>query len=167
VGTHSLVEPCQPRTPIVIWDVLGTQRMFMTPFISYSLYRMLYHHSEACGGPNRVSVYSSSPVVTLPVPIAQKTNLPGKWTYAGCLREPATGKMFSNQIIWIGNNSAVACMNQCAAFGYPASGVEVSYIKDDKVSELTCIFLPFYLVWSRMLCVSMPVIKSHNSLNDC
>ena len=35
--------------------------------------------------------------------------------------------MFPNQIIWIGNNSAVACMNQCAAFGYPASGVEVSY----------------------------------------
>jgi len=52
------------------------------------------------------------------------TNLPGNWTYAGCLRETATGKMFPNQIIWIGNNSALACMNQCAAFGYPASGVE-------------------------------------------
>ena len=63
----------------------------------------------------------------LPVPVAQKTNLPGNWTYAGCLREPATGRMFPNQIIWTGNNSAVACMNQCAAFGYPASGVEVSF----------------------------------------
>ena len=86
-----------------------------------------YLYSEACGGPNRVSVYSSVPVVALPVPVAQKTNLPGNWTYAGCLREPATSKMFANQIIWTGNNSAVACMNQCAAFGYPASGVEVSY----------------------------------------
>ena len=80
----------------------------------------------------------------LPVPVAQKTNLPGSWTYAGCLREPATGKMFPYQIIWIGNNSAVACMNQCAAFGYPASGVEVSYepfTKHVKISELT--FRPY------------------------
>ena len=100
--------------------------MFITLFIS-SLYLVPYRHSEACGGVNRTSVYSSAPVVALPVPVAQKTDLPGNWTYAGCLREPATGRVFPNQIIWIGNNSAVACMNQCAAFGYPASGVEVSY----------------------------------------
>ena len=85
-----------------------------------------YPYSQACGGPNRVSVYSSVPVVSLPVPVPMTTDLPGDWTYAGCLREPATGKVFPNQIIWIGNNSALACMNQCAAFGYPASGVEVS-----------------------------------------
>ena len=100
--------------------------MFITLFIS-SLSLAPYLHSEACGGSNRVSVYASVPVVALPVPVAQKTDLPGKWTYAGCLREPTTGNIFPNQIIWIGNNSAVACMNQCAAFGYPASGVEVSY----------------------------------------
>ena len=133
MGTHSSVEPCQPRTPIVIWDALEIQRMFITIFILL-LFLAPYLHSEACGGPNRVSVYSSVPVVSLPVPVAQKTNLPGNWTYAGCLREPATGKMFPNQIIWIGNNSAVACMNQCAAFGYPASGVEVSY----KACHKTC-----------------------------
>ena len=127
MGTHSSVAPCQPRTLIVIWDVLEIQRM-LTLFIS-SLSLTPYLHSQACGGPNRVSVYSSTPVVGLPVPVAQKKKLPGRWTYAGCLREPATGKMFPNQIIWIGNNSAVACMNQCAAFGYPASGVEVSYTK--------------------------------------
>jgi hypothetical protein len=80
--------------------------------------------TEACGGPNRVSVYTSVPVVALPVPVPMTTDLPGNWTYAGCLREPAAGKVFPNQIIWIGNNSALACMNQCAAFGYPASGVE-------------------------------------------
>ncbi|KAF4622575.1 hypothetical protein D9613_009394 [Agrocybe pediades] len=80
--------------------------------------------TQACGGPNRLSVYSSKPIVALPVPSAMKTNLPGNWTYAGCLRETATGKMFANQIIWIGNNTALACMNQCAAFGYSAAGVE-------------------------------------------
>ena len=106
--------------------------------------------SEACGGPNRASVYSSVPVVALPIPIAMKTDLPGKWAYAGCLREPATGKMFPNQIIWIGNNSALACMNQCAAFGYPASGVEVS----QKGLFSMCSQLIYFTVWSRMLCVS-------------
>ncbi|KDR73046.1 hypothetical protein GALMADRAFT_142739 [Galerina marginata CBS 339.88] len=81
--------------------------------------------TQACGGPNRMSVYSSvKPIVALPVPSAMKTGLPGNWTYAGCLRETAVGKMFPQQIIWPGNNSALACMNQCAAFGYPASGVE-------------------------------------------
>jgi hypothetical protein len=91
-----------------------------------AIFTPLSPYSEACGGANRVSVYSSVPVVSLPVPVAMTTDLPGSWTYAGCLREPASGKMFPNQIIWIGNNSALACMNQCAAFGYPASGVEVS-----------------------------------------
>ena len=78
------------------------------------------------------------------------TDLPGNWTYAGCLRETATGKMFPNQIIWIGNNSALACMNQCAAFGYPASGVEVSRNAYLHV-QLTGVFS----VWKRMLCVSI------------
>lgn len=38
------------------------------------------------------------PIVALPVPVAITINLPGNWTYAGCLRD------------------------QCAAFGNPASG---------------------------------------------
>ncbi|KAF8908562.1 copper radical oxidase with WSC domains [Gymnopilus junonius] len=81
--------------------------------------------TQACGGPNRLSVYAASKtIVALPVPTIQKTGLPGNWNYAGCLREVTAGRMFPNQIIWPGNNSAIACMNQCAAFGYPASGVE-------------------------------------------
>ena len=125
-----------------------------------------YLHSEACGGPNRVSVYSSVPVVALPVPVTQKTDLPGKWNYAGCLREPATGKIFPNQIIWIGNNSAVACMNQCAAFGYPASGVEVSYKPITK--DLNLIFNIFAFM-SSLVKSAVRVntsCRSHKSLND-
>lgn len=80
--------------------------------------------SELCGGPNRLSVYSNGPVTALPVPTTQTTGLPGKWQYRGCLREVVNGRMFPYQIIWPGNNTAVACMNQCAAFGFPAAGVE-------------------------------------------
>ena len=116
-----------------------------------------YPCSEACGGPNRVSVYSSVPIIALPVPVTMTTNLPGNWTYAGCLREPATGKMFPNQIIWIGNNSALACMNQCAAFGYPASGVEVS----QKNLTLYAANSGIFSVWSRMLCVCSVSIFSN------
>jgi hypothetical protein len=42
--------------------------------------------SEACGGPNRVSVYNSTGSVTaLAVPIVQTTNLPENWKYSHCL----------------------------------------------------------------------------------
>ena len=49
------------------------------------LFRLL-RNSEACGGPNRMSIYSSTGNVTiLPVPVPQNTSLPGKWEYQGCL----------------------------------------------------------------------------------
>ncbi|KAF8621390.1 hypothetical protein AX15_007844 [Amanita polypyramis BW_CC] len=42
--------------------------------------------TEACGGPNRLSIYSSNGNVTaLPVPTILKTGLPGQWSYSGCL----------------------------------------------------------------------------------
>jgi hypothetical protein len=63
--------------------------------------------------------------------------------------EPGGPRVLPQQIIWPTNNSALACMNQCAAFGYPASGTEVRYV-------LCFVFLQtdvICLVWSRMLCV--------------
>nr|ABD61575.1 copper radical oxidase [Phanerodontia chrysosporium] len=81
--------------------------------------------SEACGGPNRLSVYSSGPITALPVPSAQTTGLPGNWKYSGCIKEPTNGQhTFPYQIINSNNNSAEACLNQCAKFGYPAAGLE-------------------------------------------
>ncbi|KAF9466725.1 copper radical oxidase [Collybia nuda] len=81
--------------------------------------------TEACGGPSRLSVYSSTGNVTaLPVPIPLNTSLPGEWQYKGCFREPQGERALPNQIIWTGNNSALACMDQCAAFGYPVSATE-------------------------------------------
>jgi hypothetical protein len=42
-------------------------------------------YSEACGGPNRLSVYTSTGSVTaLPVPTVQTTGLPGNWQYSKC-----------------------------------------------------------------------------------
>ncbi len=40
---------------------------------------------EICGGPNLLSVYSNGSLQVYQPPTAQKTNLPGSWSYAGCL----------------------------------------------------------------------------------
>jgi len=40
-------------------------------------------------------------------------------------REVTNGHVLPYENVWLTNNSAVACMNQCATFGYPVAGVEV------------------------------------------
>lgn len=42
------------------------------------------------------------------------------------ISEPTDRKMFPYEIVWPSNNTALACMNQCAKFGFTAAGVEVS-----------------------------------------
>ncbi|KAL5480284.1 hypothetical protein ACEPAI_1554 [Sanghuangporus weigelae] len=81
--------------------------------------------TEACGGPNRMSIYSTSSNVTLlPVPVPQNTNLPGNWKYVGCLAEPGADRVFPYQIIFEKNNSATNCLSLCSTYGYPAAGME-------------------------------------------
>ncbi|KAF9220620.1 copper radical oxidase-like protein [Gyrodon lividus] len=82
--------------------------------------------TEACGGPNRLSVYTSTgSVEVLPVPTVQNTSLPGQWQYQGCLAEPSTGaRVFPYELDWTTNNTVDACLSQCAAFGYPVAGLE-------------------------------------------
>ncbi|KAH6905304.1 copper radical oxidase [Coprinopsis sp. MPI-PUGE-AT-0042] len=75
--------------------------------------------TQACGGPNLLSVWTSTGNVTVqPIPVIQTTNLPGQYQYRGCLVEA---------ILWERNNSASACMTQCAKFGYPVSATEYGY----------------------------------------
>ncbi|KAI0058608.1 copper radical oxidase [Artomyces pyxidatus] len=81
--------------------------------------------TEACGGPNRLSVYTSTGNVTaLPVPVVLTNTLPGEWQYQGCLAEPGAARVFPYQIINTNNNTAQDCLSQCSAFGYPAAGME-------------------------------------------
>ncbi|KAH8113137.1 copper radical oxidase [Phellopilus nigrolimitatus] len=83
--------------------------------------------TEACGGPDLMSIYSStSDVVLLPVPVTQNTSLPGQWQYVGCLAEPGANRTFPYQIILQNNNSATNCLSLCSAYGYPAAGMEFS-----------------------------------------
>lgn len=82
--------------------------------------------TEACGAGNRLSVYTSMGNITIiPVPTPLTSGLPGQWVYQGCLAEPAPGShLFPYENDWTNNNTVEACLNQCAAFGYPAAGLE-------------------------------------------
>ncbi|EIN04521.1 galactose oxidase [Punctularia strigosozonata HHB-11173 SS5] len=80
--------------------------------------------TEACGGPSRLSVYTSTAKVTaLPVPTVLNSSLPGNWKFQGCLMDGAT-RVFPYQNIWTNNNTVEACLTQCSDFGYPAAGME-------------------------------------------
>ncbi|KAK7017651.1 galactose oxidase [Favolaschia claudopus] len=81
-------------------------------------------NSTSCGAGNRLSIYSTSPNITiLPVPIPQNSSL-GAWSYQGCLAEAVGARVFPWQIDNTNNNSASACLDQCQAFGYTAGGME-------------------------------------------
>ncbi|KAF8263422.1 copper radical oxidase [Lactarius quietus] len=84
--------------------------------------------AESCGGPNRLSVYTSTGNVTAqPVPTVQTTGLPGSWQYSQCFAEPPGARVFPlYQINLINNNSATNCLSLCSEFGYPAAGMEYS-----------------------------------------
>ena len=70
-------------------------------FLPFDVYRSSYClTSEACGGPNLLSVYSSTPNISVfPVPTAATTDLPEGWTYDGCFRYLASSSSFSAQVL--------------------------------------------------------------------
>jgi hypothetical protein len=80
--------------------------------------------NEICGAGGRLSVYSNSTVKVYQPPTAQKTNLPGNWTYQGCLYDDAVKRTFPYQIDWPSNNTATNCLSLCSEYGYGAGGME-------------------------------------------
>lgn len=140
--------PFRETNRVVTWAAEAMRRMWTQLKRSCMLINSRVTASEACGGPNRLSVYTSNPgdVVALPVPVIKDTDLPGQWKSAGCLqsvifidflftgadsrcsfhREPGAQRVFPYQIIMQTNLTVEACLNQCAAFGYPAAGMEFS-----------------------------------------
>ncbi|KAF8468573.1 WSC domain-containing protein [Russula ochroleuca] len=51
--------------------------------------------TEACGGRDRLSVYTSTgSVTTFPIPTVQTIDLPGNWHYSRCLAEPGAIRIF-------------------------------------------------------------------------
>ncbi|KAI4254185.1 MAG: hypothetical protein LQ352_003232 [Teloschistes flavicans] len=80
--------------------------------------------AEKCGAGSRMSIFAIGNLTTYAVPVTQKTGLPGKWEYQGCISEPANGKIWKYQINLPQNNSATECLSRCAQFGFMAGGME-------------------------------------------
>jgi hypothetical protein len=83
--------------------------------------------SQACGGPDRLSVWSSQTTLkVLKKPIAYPTV--GNWTYQGCVADPpgvdAWNRTFPWQLINGTGNSPAWCLGQCAQYGYMTGGME-------------------------------------------
>jgi len=80
---------------------------------------------EKCGAGDIMSVYSMGNLTVYQPPTVQITDLPGNWTYMGCLTDNAIARTFPYRIVnMINNNTATNCLSLCSEFGYPAGGME-------------------------------------------
>lgn len=97
--------------------------------------------AQKCGAGSRMSVYALGDLTVVPVPKSQKTDLPGKWEWKGCLAydtsrphrvldgltidsEGTTKKIWKYQSILTKTNSPTECLSRCSRFGFMAGGME-------------------------------------------
>jgi len=81
--------------------------------------------NELCGAGNYLSVYNIGNLTAFQAPTAQKTNLPGSWTYQGCYTDNVNNvRALFWQIILTNNNTATSCLGLCQQYGYMAAGME-------------------------------------------
>jgi hypothetical protein len=88
------------------------------------------NEEEKCGGPNRLSVWSSDDPVKV---VGKPKPLPnvGGWTYQGCISDPQLpagttdwDRPFPWKLVNTTGNSPEWCLGQCAKFGYMGAGME-------------------------------------------
>ncbi|KAF1940221.1 galactose oxidase [Clathrospora elynae] len=79
---------------------------------------------QTCGGPARMSIYSSQTplkVIKSPSPVQNVTD----WTYQGCITDGgAANQVFPWKLVNSTGNSPEWCLGQCQSFGYQAAGME-------------------------------------------
>ena len=79
---------------------------------------------QKCGAGGYISIYSNGTMTPYVPAAAQKTGLPGSWTYKGCLSDKDQPRSLPYLIESKTNNSNVNCLTQCQLFGYGAAGTE-------------------------------------------
>ncbi|KAI4941281.1 hypothetical protein J4E91_010858 [Alternaria rosae] len=80
------------------------------------------NQAETCGGPNRMSIYSSQDplkVVKVPTPTQNVSD----WQYQGCITDIGN-QVFPHKLLNTTGNSPEWCLSRCQAFGYMAAGME-------------------------------------------
>ena len=83
------------------------------------------NNAQNCGAGSRLSIFSNGPLTVYQPPAAQKTNLPGSWTYKGCIQDNVNDmRTFEWALKFPNSNNASTCLNACAEYGYMAAGLE-------------------------------------------
>lgn len=78
--------------------------------------------TQKCGGPDRLSVYSSQTtlkVIGVPKPVQNVSD----WTYQGCISD-TNGLVFPWKSVNATGNSPEWCLGKCKEYGYMAAGME-------------------------------------------
>ncbi|RYF49565.1 MAG: hypothetical protein EOO38_07610, partial [Cytophagaceae bacterium] len=80
--------------------------------------------AQKCGGPSRLSIYSSQTplkIIQAPKPVQNVSD----WKYQGCITDNVAGqKVFPWQLVNQTGNSPEWCLSKCQQFGYMAAGME-------------------------------------------
>lgn len=79
---------------------------------------------ENCGAGNVLSIYSNGTMIDYKPAVIQKTDLPGSWTYKGCLSDVAGSTRSLPYLDTYSNNTNNYCLSLCQQFGYNAGGTE-------------------------------------------
>lgn len=79
--------------------------------------------TEKCGGPNRLSIWSSQGNLTVVRKPTPKQKVDG-WGYQGCITDPQDHRVFPWQLINATSMTPELCLGQCKKFGYMAAGIE-------------------------------------------
>ena len=81
--------------------------------------------SEMCGGPNRLSIYSSGQPVIYEAPKPQVSGLNETWQYMGCAIDNINDeRTFRWKLHRPQTLTATECLSTCATFGYAAAGLQ-------------------------------------------
>ncbi|KAF2638282.1 galactose oxidase, partial [Massarina eburnea CBS 473.64] len=80
--------------------------------------------TQKCGGPDRLSIWSSQDVLKTVTQPVIKPKVDG-WVYQGCITDAQQDKrVFPWQLVNKTGNSPDWCLGQCKKFGYQAAGME-------------------------------------------
>ncbi|UJO20415.1 WSC domain-containing protein [Fulvia fulva] len=79
---------------------------------------------EKCGAGGRNSVYTNGTITNYQPP-GPLTNLPGNWSYTGCIQDNVNNvRVFPYEMIFQKNNSNTYCLTLCQQYGYSAAATE-------------------------------------------
>ncbi len=83
------------------------------------------NNPEACGGGNRINVFSSVELVAYGVPGPKTTGFDADWSYRGCYDDNVLGiRTFAYPLSYEGELTPNTCLDGCAEAGFTAAGLE-------------------------------------------